>query len=266
MNTAQKQSKLGRGHPLCVLASATVLMACAWLLTPSHGPWLSNALAATLVTGILLVAGPHPATIPLRARVCAGAAALGLLYATLTWCLVPTAIQILPAVRAQLQSLYATLHRAPGPTWGIPILALTVLVEETVWRGVLIDWCEPHLRPWLVVLLAPLAYTIPVAFSGSPLLIVVALGLGAALTAQRLHFRSWVPCFVTHLTWNLLVFVVQPPLTSWSERADRGAVVLRTCPPIPRAWHSDSEAGTQGETSASLPLHLDTASTCPACE
>jgi membrane protease YdiL (CAAX protease family) len=195
---------------LCVVLVATILLAVAWLATPRYGPWLSNTLAAPIAIGVVFVCGLRPGFGPTRARIVLEAIACGLVLALLSWWLSPLASQQLPGIGLELTTLYATLNRSPGPTLGAPIVGLSVLTEEVVWRGVLVDWCETRMSPWRVVLVCTLAYTVPMAFSGSLLLVAVALGLGAVLTAQRLYYRTWMPCFVTHLTWNLLVFVVHP--------------------------------------------------------
>jgi membrane protease YdiL (CAAX protease family) len=88
-----------------------------------------------------------------------------------------------------------------------------VLAEEYIWRGAVINWllASKLTRPQLI-LIATALYALPMACSRSLLLLAVAVALGAALTVQRLYHRSWVPCFVTHLTWNFLVFAVHPAL------------------------------------------------------
>jgi hypothetical protein len=60
------------------------------------------------------------------------------------------------------------------------------------------------------VLLVTASYSLPIVFSGSWLLLLVAFGLGTVLAAQRLYCRTWIAPFITHLTWNMLVFVVHP--------------------------------------------------------
>jgi membrane protease YdiL (CAAX protease family) len=142
-----------------------------------------------------------------------GSLILGIVLAVASWALGPRAATWIPQLGNEVQALYATLHRAPGPLRAVPILALSVLAEELIWRGAIVDWLlSKNLSAAHVTLLATAAYVLPMVCSGSWLLVAVALTLGTVLTIQRLYLRSWLPCFVTHLTWNVLIFVVHPVL------------------------------------------------------
>lgn len=197
-------------HPLWTVALATLLLAGSWLATPVYGPWLSNSVAATAVILTLLLTSRTPASSPLRLHWLLISITLGVAFAAVSWWLAPLASRLVPKAGHELQALYGTLGRAPGPIWGAPIIALSAMAEELVWRGILVDWCESRWSALRVVLASTISYAVPMAFSGSLLLVCVALALGAALTFERLRSGTWVTCFVTHLTWNVLVFVVHP--------------------------------------------------------
>ena len=199
-----------RSSPLLVMLVGTTAMVTAWLLTPRFGPWPCHGIAAPVSIVVALRWRTKPARVPHTVASILGSFALGTLLATLSWCLAPIVTHWMPAFGRELGSLYATLSRSPGPTLASPILALSIVAEELIWRGVLVDWCQTRLNSSRTVLLATVAYTLPMMFSGSWLLLLVAFGLGAVLAVQRLYCRTWIAPLITHLTWNLLVFVVHP--------------------------------------------------------
>lgn len=117
-----------------------------------------------------------------------------------------------PWLVGEITALYGTLHDPPGPLVALPLLVLVVVVEEFVWRGVAVPRLELRRGKLTALWLATLLYAVPQLFAQSPLLALVALGCGAIWTAQRLWRDSvWVP-LVTHLTWDIGVFVIAPLL------------------------------------------------------
>lgn len=199
-----------RNNPLLVTLVGTTAMIAAWLLTPRYGPWLCHGIAAPVSIIAALRWRPKPVRAPYSVAVVLGSIALGVLLATLSWCLAPIAAHRLPALGRELGSLYATLSRSPGPTRAAPILVLSIIAEELIWRGVLVDWCQTRLNRGRTLLLVTAWYTLPIAFSGSWLLLLVAIGLGTVFAVQRLYCRTWIAPLITHVTWNMLVFVVHP--------------------------------------------------------
>jgi membrane protease YdiL (CAAX protease family) len=137
-------------------------------------------------------------------------ATLGLILAIVSWLGAPFAARLVPSFGTELEQLYGTLHRAPGPLKALPILVATVTAEELVWRGELIAWLQQRVTTVQTIAIATLSYATPVTMSRSPLLIVVAVCLGLALALQRIMLRSWQGPLIAHLVWALLVFVVKP--------------------------------------------------------
>jgi uncharacterized protein len=209
-NSPTPKNTANRGNPLLVTLVGTTAMIAAWLLTPRYGPWACNSLAAPVSIIAALRWRPKPVRVPHSVASLLGSFALGVLLATLSWSVAPIVAHQLPAVGGELRTLYATLSHSPGPARAAPILVLSILAEELVWRGVLIDWCQPRMNRGRTVLLVTASYSLPIVFSGSWLLLLVAIGLGTVLAAQRLYLRTWIGPFITHLTWNILVFVVHP--------------------------------------------------------
>jgi membrane protease YdiL (CAAX protease family) len=128
----------------------------------------------------------------------------------MSWACVPIAVQIMPVIGNDLRQLYATLNRPPGPIRSLPILVLTVIAEELVWRRELVTWLYKRLPVFGTVAIATLSYAIPIAASKSPLLIAVAICFGVLFTVQRLIFRTWLAPLLAHLVWAILVLVVHP--------------------------------------------------------
>jgi len=210
LNVSSLEHTRNRGNPLLVTLVGTTAMIAAWLLTPRYGPWACNGIAAPVSIIAALRWRPKPVRAPYLVATLLGSFALGVLLATLSWGVAPIVERQLPAFGRELGTLYATLSHSPGPTRAAPILVLSIIAEELVWRGVLVDWCQTRMNRGRTVLLVTASYALPIAFSGSWLLLIVAIGLGTVLAAQRLYCQTWVAPFITHLTWNMLVFVVHP--------------------------------------------------------
>jgi membrane protease YdiL (CAAX protease family) len=178
--------------------------------------WLSTGVAAALsLTLCFSVHGPalrqlfrtRPGNI-LQGLAGGGAMAL------LTHLLYPPSVAWLPHLADQVRGLYADLAAPPGLVAAMPVLVVVVVAEECIWRGVLVDAIRAkgaaRLRPLAAVILSSLIYTLPQLGSGSPVLFALALACGLVWAAQRLWSRSLVTPTLTHLTWNLLVFVAFP--------------------------------------------------------
>jgi uncharacterized protein len=198
------------GRPLLVLLVGTCAMGAAWHLTPEYGPWWCHGIAEPLSLLVAVKWGTNRGFVERIARWGLGAIALGVLLSLMSWYLAPLAVHLIPALEQELSQLCLTLYMPPGPVKAIPILAMTVLNEELIWRGTLVDWCQGTLSFPKTLLVATVTYTLPIALSGSPLLVAMGVVLGALLTAQRLILRTWVAPFITHLTWTILVFVIHP--------------------------------------------------------
>ena len=197
-------------NPLIVLLVGSFAMGAAWRLTPEYGPWWCHGIAEPLSLFVALKWGANRGFVRRIAGWGVGAIAFGVLLSLMSRYLTPLAVNFIPDLGQELSQLYLTLDRPPGPAKAMPILALTVLNEELIWRGTLVDWCQRRLSPLQTVMAATVAYVLPVTMSGSPLLVAVAIVLGSLLTVQRLICRTWAAPFITHLTWAILVYVIRP--------------------------------------------------------
>lgn len=206
MNRAQ----LGSVLPLTfVVVIGHVGLALAWYFTARFGPWRCNAIASS----ICLLSAAAVRTWPnmrLSLQHVITGAVTALLLAAGSWAFAPLAVSAVPALKTELQGLLGTLQWAPGPTRASPILLLTVVTEELVWRDCLVRLFPARTPGWQIVLACTLTYAVPISVSGSWLLVLVALGLGPILVIQRLRSGTWMLPLVTHAAWSLLLFVVHP--------------------------------------------------------
>ena len=144
------------------------------------------------------------------AREAAIGAGLGVLMALATQILAPIALRIVPSALPEIQALYGNLRHEPGPVGALPVLALAVLTEEVIWRGVTLRWLKVRARPWAAVGGAAVLYAIPQIASHSALLFALALGCGLLWGAIRVWRHSLAAPIACHFVWNLIVFVFWP--------------------------------------------------------
>jgi len=187
-------------------------MVLSWVLTPSYGPWVANAVTALPLLIAALLWGETARKVQLSRRGLASGVVVGVTLTLLSWLVAPAAIRTVPALGLELFHLYSTLNRAPGPLRALPILLLAAAAEEAVWRGELVTWLRRRCGVALTLVAAVLAYSLPIAASGSLLLFAMANGLGAVFTLQRLTSGGWMAPFISHAIWALGVFVVRPIL------------------------------------------------------
>ena len=192
---------------LCVLAFCVAMG-----LREYVNIWLGTGGAA--VTALLLLHrfpganGPAPWNAT-RRSVLIGIGT-GLAMSLATWALYPLSAQLIPAIETEVTKLYALLRQAPGPVAAFPLLALVVLAEERVWRGLAIDvFGQPQPGLWAVVM-SGIVYTFPQIAFRSPLLVAVALACGLVWGALRVRTRGLAAPLIAHLVWDLLVFVLFP--------------------------------------------------------
>lgn len=195
-----------------VVAASTLVMSLALILRHEVNVWLSTGLAALFTLGACLYvygaelkrfAVPHGREIYLGL-------ACGLLMAGLTHLIYPLGQAILPDLSNWVEPLYGNLRQPPGPYLALPVLLLVVVAEECVWRGLLIDLLQRRYASLQVVLLGTAFYAIPHLFSGSWLLLGVVLICGVVWSSLRLLTGSLVVPLLTHLVWDLLVFIMFP--------------------------------------------------------
>jgi membrane protease YdiL (CAAX protease family) len=201
-----------RRRLLIVAGVATLAMALALSSKDALNVWLSTGLVSGFV--LLLGFSVHGSALRHLFTLSWGGAALGigtgLLMAVLTKLCYPLAVALLPQLAPAVADLYTYLAQSPGPVAALPVLVLVVVAEEGVWRGVLIDAFPPSLNVIAVVLCSALIYSLPHLAGRSLILFGVAFVCGTIWGLLRVATGSvWVPV-LSHLAWNLNVFVFFP--------------------------------------------------------
>jgi len=195
-----------------VICVSTLVLSIALVLRQNVNVWLTTGLAAVIALAACLYV--HSAelkrlVVPHTREVCLGIAC-GALMAGVTQLAYPIAKAVLPGLNDWVEPLYGNLRQPPGPYWALPILALVVVAEECVWRGLLIDMLQRCYADSQVVLLSTALYAVPHLCSGSWLLVGVVLVCGVIWSRLRVMTGSLVVPLLTHLIWDLGVFVLFP--------------------------------------------------------
>ena len=184
-----------------------------FILTAERGvlPWIA-LLAAVLSLSAMAVAGPdararwvsRPGAGVLRG----GASAAVLVAASWAGWLVRDIVPV--DVTTEVEGLYAVLRRPPGPVLGLPLMVITILGEEIIFRGLLQDAVRKRLGSRVAVVLPAVLYALANVGSGTWILPCVALVLGGLWGMLAERSRSlWLP-FTCHVLWDLGLFVFVP--------------------------------------------------------
>lgn len=182
----------------------------AFLLFGETGVLVPIAVVAVVLGGAALLLG-RSRWVAWGSRFGAGTVsgvALGVALAGASHLAYALAAPVLP-VEQPVSALYAMLRMPPGPARGFPLMVLTIVAEELVFRGVLQDALRPRLGRWAVVGSA-LVYTLANLGSGTWVLPVMALLLGILWGWLAERSGGLATALWCHLIWDVLVFVVVP--------------------------------------------------------
>lgn len=131
----------------------------------------------------------------------------GVVMAGATRWLYPLGLALLPSLPGEVAGLYGQLRAPPGPVRALPVLALAVLAEEVVFRGLLIPAARDR---GAAVVGAALLYALAQLGAGSPALVGLALVCGLLWGLEYVLTGDLLAPLLTHLVWDLLVLVVAP--------------------------------------------------------
>jgi uncharacterized protein len=199
--------------PLDRLAVISFLLwSTAVALTPVVGIWIGIGAAAIGLGTAALWLAPCillPLLRPTPRLMALGLAAAAVMVAA-TYGLYPPISRASAALTAAVGVLYPLLTEAQ-PYW-LPrvLLPFIILAEELVWRGVVFEALSRRLPLLPTILLSALLYAAIHLPIGSPLLLALALLCGLFWSALRAATGSLVPCLLSHLIWDLLVFLLRP--------------------------------------------------------
>jgi membrane protease YdiL (CAAX protease family) len=197
--------------------TTSVALACVvvWLVASASagalGIWLALG-GASVALGVAVVVLDRAAALRLlrpSARLVLVGAAAGCAMAAATYLLYPVFARVLPFIRTDMASLYASFRQPPRVIAALVLLPV-ILGEELVWRGVVQTALARRLGLWRGVPVAALAYAFAHAPLGSPVLVVVALSCGMAWGALRAASASLVPSLLAHLVWDIQVLLWLP--------------------------------------------------------
>ena len=116
-----------------------------------------------------------------------------------------------PVLRQEVIELYGLMGTGMGPIRAVPIIILAIVVEELVWRGVLLEASGPTRASLLGrAAVSTVLYTIAQVGSGSWALMATAFVCGWVWWAVRHFGRSMTTAVLMHLVWSLIVLVFVP--------------------------------------------------------
>jgi membrane protease YdiL (CAAX protease family) len=118
--------------------------------------------------------------------------------------------RFLPLAPQEITSVYVL--RSQAPAWVIAVLLLLVIGpgEELFWRGVVQWGLVARLGPGLGWAAATAIYGAVHLAAANPMLIVAALVAGGFWGLLYLRIGRIAPLVISHVVWDLLVFLVLP--------------------------------------------------------
>jgi len=173
--------------------------------------WTAMPLSYALLLPLVVIAIP----LPYRHRLRLGPRALltGVVAASVLYGLGAAVVALLshvaPAAATALTELELVAAGGPGP-WTTPLLVLTVVGEELVFRTALLLPLAAKIGPWAAVILSALFYTLAHAAAGPPLLLLAAAGAGLFWGYLHLRTGSLSATILCHLLWDIAVLAVAP--------------------------------------------------------
>jgi membrane protease YdiL (CAAX protease family) len=195
------------------LGLATALWAVVFALNPVNF-WIEISVATLTVMSFAVYAGREELKTLFSCRtgmIMTGIAAAAFLYVIFvigSW----ASREILPFASEEIGSIYAI--RDLAPRWVVVVL-LTVIIapcEEIFWRGYVqstLAFRFGDARGWLLM---AAVYALVHIWSWNFMLVAAALVCGLFWGYLLYRFKSLVPCLISHIIWDLAVFVYYPIL------------------------------------------------------
>jgi membrane protease YdiL (CAAX protease family) len=196
------------------LAWAVPLAVIVWIVIFAWRPanfWLlMGAGVGGLGLAALWVRGPFPLEEGVAwADLGIGAAAAAVLYAVFAFGRV-IAARLVPLASAQISDVYVL--RAQAPWWVIALLLILVIGpgEELFWRGLVQRGLVSRLGPGPGWAVATAIYGGVHIAARNPMLVLAALAAGGFWGLLYLRIGRITPLLVSHIIWDLMVFLVLP--------------------------------------------------------
>ena len=192
---------------LCV-----VVWTCAAFATHTFGLWMAFGITgAVLAAAVLVFARPALWGAGAHGRGWAIGIAAGVTMAIATEWLTPAVLALTPRLADDVAQLFAELHR-PGPPVAWVLMPPIVVCEEIVWRGAVQAAVTRRMGWRPAVSVVPCVYALAHLPTGSLALVLTCLAAGACWGVVRAMTDSLPATIATHLAWDLLVLLIEPPL------------------------------------------------------
>jgi membrane protease YdiL (CAAX protease family) len=186
------------------------LLALAWHTPIQHGLWLVNAAAAMCGIAMAHTAARHGLLDCVSWRaLCAGAVG-GVGLVGITHALAHLILPRWHALALETRRLYSMIDDARGSATALLVILLVVVTEELVYRGLVTTELLKRLRLPAAVCCSVLLYALPLAASGSWVLVAIGVTLGTFWTLARIWSDGLVVSLVSHAIWSAATFVVLP--------------------------------------------------------
>lgn len=176
-------------------------------------PWWTNAAVGVVVTVVCaaILRARWSALLEVRGRSLAGAVLLGGALVALTHLSFALAVELIPGLETSVVELYGDIEaQSPGPIASLGLIAIVVVAEEVLWRGLAVELLTPRLSGVATGCVVVALYAVPQLIGGDWVLLAAAVGLGGVLTAQRLLTKGLLEPIATHAIWSACIFSLLP--------------------------------------------------------
>jgi len=210
---AQAQAPLTPG--LAALAVAAWLLGAA--VSTRAGGWIGLGCTAVVIGALVAAREWAFLRTLLRWRSSAALAglAVGLVMSVSTKLLYLPIAAAIPLVARDVASLYGKLGAQAH--WGALLLLCPVILgEEVVWRGLVQGALGRRYGVASAIPLTAGVYALADAPTGSPVLVLAALGCGLVWSALRAGTGGLLAPLLAHILWDALVLFVSPVFTAAS--------------------------------------------------
>lgn len=113
-------------------------------------------------------------------------------------------------VMPQVEAIYATRAQLDAALIAILLAVVIAPCEEIFWRGFVMDRLLAAWSPQRAYTASVMMYGFVHVWAMNPMLVIAALVLGAHWSYLYLRYRSLVPGIVSHVLWDVAIFVVLP--------------------------------------------------------
>jgi membrane protease YdiL (CAAX protease family) len=173
------------------------------------GFWVRMALG-TGALGLFTVARRRPVLSPPGpAEIASGLASAALLYALFQ---VGDRLsrRFLPQGEAEIRAIYRLRQESPRPIIAALLATVIAPAEELFWRGFVVDTLARQYSPATAALLGAAFYAGAHMVTGNLTLIGAAGVAGLFWGGQYLIQRRLEPLIISHIVWDLWVFLIAP--------------------------------------------------------